>query len=186
MGGLCGSTFCQRDPVTAGFCADVPLQTLQQPQKKIPLSRSEHSKLKEAGGKANVCRTSASPAEPHLCCAGMTQCSWQGDTVAAGRTTPCRAGAAPQPALGQGKHPAVPQYLPSCRTVVPAASGDSDATARGQPSPRRPQQHLPDTTEVAPTWLAAMRVCLERKTAQKSNHRGKLQNGQFLTQVIHL
>lgn len=24
------------------------------------------------------------------------------------------------------------------------------------------------------------------KTAQKANHRGKLQNGQFLTQVIHL
>lgn len=143
--------------------------------------------MKEAGGKANVCRTSASPAEPHLCGTGMTQCSWQGDTVATGKTAPHHAGAAPEPALGRDKHPTMPQYLPSCGRAMPTASGDSDATARGQPSPRCPRQHLPHTTEVAPAWLAGMRVCLpQKKPAQKSNHRGKLQNGQFLTQVIHL
>lgn len=87
--------------------------------------------------------------------------------MAMARTASCHAGAAPQPALGQGKHPAVPQYLPSCRTVAPAALGDSDATARGQPSPRCPQQHLPKTTEVAPTWLAGTRVCLPEKNSSE-------------------
>lgn len=151
-------------PCRPSFLTDIPLQTLQQPQrKKIPLSCSENNKLKEAGGKANVCRTSASPAEPHLCGTGMTQCSWQGDMVAMGKTAPHHAGAAPEPALGQGKHPTMPQSLPSCGRAMPAPSGDSDATVRGQPSPRCPRQHLPHTAEVAPAWLAGMRVCLPQK-----------------------
>lgn len=93
--------------------------------------------------------------------------------------------AAPKPALGRGKHPTVPQYLPSCRAATPAASGDSDATARGQPSPRRgdsPAHPVPSSISRTPQkWLRLgllRQGCVfQRKTAQKTKPRRKAPEG---------
>lgn len=116
VGGLCGNTFCQPVPVTAGFRTVIPSRHGSKPRKNSP-SLLRAQQLEEAGGKANVCRTSASPAQPHLCRKGMTHCSGQGDVVAAA-TRMASSRAVPKPALSGDKHPAAPWTLPSHRTVV--------------------------------------------------------------------
>ena len=65
-----------------------------------------------------------------------------------------------------------------------AAAGASDATARGQASPRCPQQHRSTPQRWLGLGLQGPGCVFPRKTTRKSNHRAKLQKGQCLTQVI--